>query len=255
MLLNQRWKINHTAFVLSLFDTGLGAVRSLGKGDSLKISKGLHILLHILGTPIRRWHNETDEMYILDMPLIPREERNDIRVIKKTEWDSKIEAFARQRQEEDPTWQDQDYVSEVRQRLKEGNWCYLAEYQGRNAGVVYAVKDSYFIRPVRYRLHFPAKIVGLYDVYTTPACRGQGLFSPIFNTAVNDCWRQGFEIAWLWIMPHNRYSFVVHNRLGMSHIFRRILHRQRWSLRWHQIEDLNLSVDELLPQLAQRTDI
>jgi hypothetical protein len=70
---------------------------------------------------------------------------------------------------------------------------------------------------------------------------------------MDDCLQQGFETAWLWIMPHNRHSFVVHNRLGMSHVFRKIVLHQRWGMRWHHFEDMDISVNELLPELPGKT--
>lgn len=206
-------------------------------------------LRYLLGAPTRRWNNETDEIFLLEMLLKTRVVRQPATVVKKWAWDEVVAQFARQREVEDEEWRGRDYASAVGKYLRSGDWHYMLMDGDRGVGIVNASRGPCFISPVRHWVRLPEKVVGFYDVYTTPVHRGRGYYPALFNTAVNDCVTMGYQRAWMWIMPHNIRSLKVHNQLGMSHVFRRIVHRQRWGFRWHRFESLDTSAEELFPGL------
>lgn len=215
---------------------------------SLKLARRVW---YLLGTPIRRWPNLTDSIYLIEMPLAARFSIADLRVVKKRQWDEEVEQFARKRQAEDDQWRGLDYVSEAQEHLAVNDWCYLGYKGEQPVGIIFASRGPCYIKPVRYRLQLPPDVVGLYDVYTVPAFRGRGFYTFLFNAALKDCVAQGFRQAWEWIMPHNEISLRVHERLGLNHVFRKITIRQRWGVRWHRFEDLDMSVQALLTALSK----
>jgi len=205
--------------------------------------------VYVLSTPLRRWKNVKDEMYFIDMPLKACPEPVSVQVMRKDSFDAQVEAFALHRQQTDPIWQGQDYFSVVRRRLETGEWCYLAVQDGRPVGAAFGARHSHWVDAVRYKLAIPARTAVVLDVYTDVSVRGQGLYSQIFHASVNDLLERGFQTLWVFIMPHNRHSFIVHERLGMQHVFRKVVQRQRWGFQWWRIRSLDMSVSQLVKEI------
>jgi GNAT superfamily N-acetyltransferase len=208
-------------------------------------------LIYVLKTPLRRWKNETDEMYFIEMSLSTRSKKTELEISCKKSWDEELEAIAAWREQNDPIWQGQDYISVVRNRFQHGEWCYLARRSNSKlfVGVLFAAANTTKVNPVRYQVDIPPDTVGILDVYTSSKFRSKGFYSQIFNAAINDFINKGYKKAWIWIMPHNITSLAVHNRLGLSHVFLKVTLRQRWGLRWHRIEKVDFTVEKLLRKL------
>ena len=166
-------------------------------------------------------------------------------------WDMVLRQFVCEREHEDEQWYGHAYESVVRSRMTRGDWCYLLLSGERVAGAIFASQGPCYIPAVRYTLHLGADCVGFYDVYMSPSYRGRGLYAALFAAAVNDSLKQGFQRLWMWIMPHNRISLEVHNRLGLRHVFLKITLRQRWGVCWHRIDRLDGSVQDLLAELSE----
>jgi GNAT superfamily N-acetyltransferase len=207
-------------------------------------------ITRVLGSPRRRWKDEIDIIYLLNMPLSPRPVFSTLQVVKKVILDDQLGKFAVRRENEDESWCGKDYQSVIRSRIERGHWCYLAVLEGQPIGIINAAQGTYFIDAVRFRLRLPDDVVAIYDAYTSPMARGQGFFTPLWNSAVNDCLEMGFQECWGFLMPHNLVSIRIHKKLGLRHIFRMITLRQKWGLRWHHCENLEMSSDELLVNLS-----
>jgi GNAT superfamily N-acetyltransferase len=201
-----------------------------------------------------RWQAASDTVYLLEMPTEARPRPYSAAAVEKKHiWDDSLALFARHRQQVDETCSGASYASHLKSRLAHGDWCYLGFDGDQATGCVWASRGPCAIAPLHYTLALPRAVVGFYDVYTAPACRGRGLYSPLFHAALQDSADLGFKEAWMWIMPHNLHSLAVHNRLGLRRVFRRITLRQRWGLRWHEVEPLDLEVRELLAILTGKS--
>lgn len=205
-----------------------------------------HQLVYILGAPRRRWRNETNAVYLLEMSLTGQPNPERCRVEKKTHWDKAVQEFVERRESEDDLWAGKSYAAEVRARFFSGDWCYLEYLEGEEIGCIFASHGTCSVKPVHYRLHLPPGVVALYDVYTAPKYRGHGFYSCLFRAATRECLEQGFHTAWVWIMTHNQTSFKVHARLGLRHVIGQITERQRWGIRWRWRELLDMDVETLL---------
>ncbi len=228
---------------------GISTIQAPIKGAS-QLNE-LNRLIYVLQTPLRRWKNETDIVYFIDMPLSQRSSKTEIVITCKKSWDSELEAFATWREKTDPLWQWNDYTDLVKKRIHAGAWCYIARQKNTHSfiGILFAVGNSCYVEAVRYQVKIPPDTVGIFDVYTSIEFRGQGFYTQLFNTAINDFLKKGYRLTWIWIMPHNLTSLAVHNQLGLSHIFLKVIHRQRWGFRWHQIEKVDQSIAELIVRL------
>jgi len=185
-----------------------------------------------------------DTVYLLEMPLLHQNLNSNM----SARWFTGIESllpFARERQLQDEQWSRQSYVNELKERFKKGDQCLALEMDHKIVSVIFVTEKSCLIKAVKYLLTIPEKTVGLYDVYTIPAYRGQNMYSKLFFLCVNACIEKGYERAWMWIMPHNRVSLAVHNKLGMNHIICLISLCQIFGLKWYIVKPLNMFIADL----------
>ena len=200
--------------------------------------------LYLLGGIERRWKPSEDIIYVLEMRLEKRVVTSSS-VVKMTTPDV-ILSFAHERELEDGEWERGKYVQEVIQRFKNGDWCFVAKKDMRIVSVIFVSRGPCYIAPVGYTLQIPDRTVGLYDIYTLLAYRGLHLYSAVFRKAVNSSLKEGYNAAWMWIMPHNVVSLKANEKLGLRHIFKGISLCQRWGFRWHKVRSLDIDVKELL---------
>ncbi|MDP2923543.1 MAG: GNAT family N-acetyltransferase [Candidatus Omnitrophota bacterium] len=183
-------------------------------------------------------------IYLLEMPLMYRD-LNINMVAQRFTTIEPLLLFAREREIQDTQWHGRSYVSELKERFERGDQCFALESDKKIISVIFVSRKSCPIKAVDYILILPEKTVGLYDVYTVPLYRGQGLYTKLFFLCINACINSGYDRAWIWIMPHNRVSLAVHNKLGMNHVIRSISLCQIFGLKWHIIKALNMSITDL----------
>jgi len=161
-----------------------------------------------------------------------------------------------ERQGEDPEIQGSDYAAAVEKRLRQGHVLYLGKMQDgtpgtRYAGAAFAGYTKFYLEAVRYWLALPEHCVAMYDGYTAPSRRGKRYYSQVWNAALDDCTARGVTSAWGFIMPHNKHSFIVHQKLGLAHIIQKITLRQRWGFRWHRVVKMDCYSHDLFPEIRK----
>jgi len=183
-------------------------------------------------------------IYLLEMPLCRCEADTHITARYITGIEPLL-LFAREREAQDSQWHARSYVRELEERFQKGDRCLALEADAKIVTVIFMSEKTCLIKAIGYTLTIPEKTISLYDVYTAPAYRGRGLYGQLFSFCVNECARQQYERAWMWIMPHNLTSLKVHHTLGMNHIIRSISLCQIFGLRWHITKSLNTFIADI----------
>lgn len=187
-----------------------------------------------------------ETMYLLNMKLNARTVSYDAIEVECITSLSSILPFIRVRQKEDVNWRSNDYYMEVKRRFECGHKCFALRYNKEIVSTIFIGINQCYIAPVAYNIRLPSNVVGFYDVYTVSAYRGKGFYAKLFNITVNKCMEEGFDEAWMWIMPHNVVSLKVHDKLGMNHIFKIITLYQRFGIRWHDVQDVDIYVRQII---------
>jgi len=198
---------------------------------------------------LRRFKNETRQFYLLEMPLSERPLSAGLQIQKKHAWDASLELFSRLRQKEDPLQLGRSHSERIKEKLAQGDCCYMAMDGDIPLGIIIAGARPYYLFYFHYYLDLPQGVIALNEAYLLSAYRQRGYYRELFNYCVNDWLQQGYHTVQLWIVPTTLISFKVHNKLGVSHVIRKLSMRQKWGFRWHQVEDLDLQVADLLKSL------
>jgi ribosomal protein S18 acetylase RimI-like enzyme len=191
-----------------------------------------------------RLKNNIVSVYIIQMALEKRShcEKNNIKKITDV---SELKEFCAKREREDKLCEG-EYLTEVTDRLKQGDFCVAMLIENNIASVLFVSTNSCYISTLGINLKLPEDTIAIYDVYTSTQYRQKGFYRQIFNYCVNDYFNKGFRQVWLWVMEHNKTSIIVHNALGFKRIIRKLSLKQKFGFRWIKSENIDNDLLALL---------
>lgn len=228
--------------------------RILSLLDNLKIKleidkngyNPLKIMSTIFNKVISRLKNEITEMYLFEMEFQSKSNlvlNENINILNVPE---KLFDFAKKRAVEDKSCIEEKYIKQINERFKNHDFCYAVELEGMIVATIFVSKKNVYSTAVNYLFVCPPHTCAIYDVYTLSEYRNRGYIKKIYNFAFQDLKSKGLKKCWIWFMPHNLATLMTHKKVGFRKAIRKITLVQKFGLRWHRIEQINLAIDDLI---------
>lgn len=105
-----------------------------------------------------------------------------------------------------------------RDRISQGDICYLAKSDGVISGYVWVKESKNFFDTNSLLRFYPGNMDGVwfFDLFVKPEYRRQGLFSTLVSTVYEDYSREGYKTLYSETYHTNEASIISHNRLGCN---------------------------------------
>lgn len=109
------------------------------------------------------------------------------------------------------------FLDLIRSRFKRNDFSLVCYDKNMNPlSLVFIGTGVACFTPVGMEMDLPSQTFGMYDVYTFKEHRGLGYYQKLFYHSARLMHGEGFNTMWLWLMPHNSQSVMVHRKLGIT---------------------------------------
>jgi GNAT superfamily N-acetyltransferase len=105
-----------------------------------------------------------------------------------------------------------------RERISQGNICYIAKSNGVISAYVWVKESKHFFDTNSLLRFNPGKMDGVwfFDLFVKPEYRRRGLFSTLVSSVYDDYSQKGYRTLYSETYHTNEESIVSHNRLGCN---------------------------------------
>jgi len=107
---------------------------------------------------------------------------------------------------------------ELKRRQQAGDWCYRVIDQGRCVHYSWLTQSSRHITGIGFKAELPAHQAWIYDCYTAPSHRGQGLYPRVVQRISREMMQSGTHFVWIDTQDSNQRSFRGIRRAGFREI-------------------------------------
>lgn len=210
------------------------------KYNLLKIAKTLAIKV------INRLKYEKLEMFVFQLDLSNHGEPKPMQQVKMINNSEELLKFIENRAAEDKDCDKNLYYENIKNRFSNGDVCFAYIENEEIISVVFVTSKDHYISAINYLFKMPPKCVAFFDVYTLKAARGRGILRYIYNKAFYYLNSQGFERALIWFLSSNIKTLLAHKKVGFENAIKKIVLVQKFGIRKHRVEDVNLCIDDLI---------
>lgn len=110
------------------------------------------------------------------------------------------------------------YLQEVKLRFIRGDEMHILRKNDEEFSFIFLSKSSANLVQVAKTIKLNDESFSIYDVYTTKVARGKKLYEKLFFKTIKEMNNLHFKFLYLWVMPHNKVSIGVHNKLGLTNV-------------------------------------
>ncbi len=166
------------------------------------------------------------EILLSDIGAITYDKKIKVRIARKID---DIASLIQKRE----TW----FQGQARSLFDQGNLCFVAEIDGQIVSCLWTSFHEVYLPDVKYLLRVTHDVVPLIDGFTLEEYRGGGIYKSLWNYCLEYFKNlEGFNKIYGFIMPINKSSLIVHEKLQLNKIILVIKYLRVFGFSFHFVK-------------------